>query len=91
MTTKPTPTTANKPALIQASELTQYGFCQRAWWLGTVKGEASANQPALTEGVRTHRSHADKVRVAFRWRYAGLAVLGIGCFMFVMTIAFSII
>lgn len=77
--------------LIQASELAQYGFCQRAWWLGTVKGESSVNRSALARGVQTHRSHADKVRIAFRWRYAGLAVLGLGCFMLVMTIAFSII
>ena len=88
------PTTNTTPPnlpLIKASELAQYGFCQRAWWLGTVKGEPSANQPALTKGVQSHRSHADKVHAAFRWRYAGLAVLGLGCFMLVMTIAFSII
>jgi len=77
--------------LIQASELAQYGFCQRAWWLGTVKEESPVNQSAVAKGVQTHRSHANKVRVAFRWRYAGLVVLGLGCFMFVMTIAFSII
>jgi hypothetical protein len=84
-------TPPNPPQLIQASELAQYGFCQRAWWLSTVKGEPSAHQSALSRGIQAHRSHADKVRAAFRWRYAGLAVLGVGCFMLVMTIAFSII
>ena len=83
--------TRQNPPLIQASELAQYGFCQRAWWLGTVKGEPPVNRSAIAKGVETHRGHADKVRIAFRWRYAGLAVLGLGCFMFVMTIAFSII
>ena len=91
MTTEPTPTSAPKPALIQASELAQYGFCQRAWWLGTVKGQTSANQVALNQGVQSHRSHADRVRAAFRWRYAGLAVLGLGCFIFILTITLSII
>jgi hypothetical protein len=91
MTTEPTPTPAHTSALIQASELAQYGFCQRAWWLGIVKGEASTNQPAMARGVQSHRSHADRVRAAFRWRYAGLAVLGLGCFIFILTIAFSII
>jgi hypothetical protein len=84
-------TTPPNPSLIQASELAQYGFCHRAWWLGAVKGEPSAHQPALAGGVQNHRSHAHKVRAAFRWRYAGLAVLGLGCFMLVLTIAFSII
>jgi hypothetical protein len=91
MTTEPTSTTANNSALIQASELAQYGFCQRAWWLGTVKGQASTKQSAIAKGIQDHRSHAGKVRTAFRWRYAGLAILGIGCFIFIMTIVFSII
>jgi len=59
--------------------------------LGTVKGELSANQSALAQGVQSHRSHADRVRAAFRWRYAGMAILGLGCFILVMTVAFSII
>jgi hypothetical protein len=59
--------------------------------LGAVKGETSANRAALNKGVRIHRSHADQVRSAFRWRYAGLALLGTGCFIFIMTIVFSII
>jgi hypothetical protein len=91
MTTEANPPAPNKSPLIRASELTQYGFCQRAWWLGAVKGETSINKSALAKGVQTHRSHANKVRVAFRWRYAGLAVLSIGCFLFIMTIVFSII
>jgi hypothetical protein len=86
-----TPSSPPNPSLIQASELARYGFCHRAWWLGTVKGEPSANQAALTMGVQAHRSHADQVRSAFRWRYAGLVLLGLGCFIFILTVVFSII
>jgi hypothetical protein len=80
-----------KPHLIQASELAQYGFCRRAWWLRTVKNLSSANSLALAQGTQAHRSHADKVRAAFRWRYIGLALLGIGCFSLALAIVFSII
>ena len=57
MTSKPAPPAANSPALIQASELAQYGFCHRAWWLGTVKGVRSANRTALARGTRQVARH----------------------------------
>ena len=80
----------NRP-LIRASELTQYSFCHRAWWLGTVKGLRPANQAALARGTAMHSRHADKVRAAFRWRYIGLALMGIGSFLLIITVVFSII
>jgi hypothetical protein len=83
------PPTSNAP-LIRASELAQYGFCRRAWWLGTVKGIRPSNQAALTGGTQYHTRHAGKVRAAVRWRYLGLVSLGAGSFLLVIAALFSV-
>lgn len=75
MTTQPP---QHNLSLIRASELGQYGFCHRAWWLGTVKGLPTARQDRLTRGTQHHRRHADQVRIALRWRQAGLVLLSAG-------------
>lgn len=64
--------------LIRASELTQYSFCRRAWWLGTVKRVPANNQAARTRGIRSHRDHANQVQSASRWRQASIFLLGGG-------------
>jgi hypothetical protein len=69
---------ANNLPLIRASELTQYSFCHRAWWLSTVKQVSSNHQAALIRGTRVHRDHTYQVRVAHRWRQASFFLLGGG-------------
>ena len=69
--------TDNLP-MIRASELNQYSFCQRAWWLGTIKGIPSNNQAALTRGVQLHHSHENQVRAVLRWRQASFFLWGGG-------------
>jgi hypothetical protein len=58
--------------VIRASDIGQYTYCARAWWLGRVKGEPSANVEAMRRGTATHRLHGRRVerlhllrRVAF--------------------------
>ena len=77
-------------AQIRASELAQYSFCHRAWWLGAVKGVQPANQTAVARGVQFHERHAGKVQAALRWRYVGLALLGAGSFLLVLAVIFSV-
>jgi hypothetical protein len=47
--------------LIRASEIGQYAFCARAWWLGRVKGYRSTNVAAMREGTARHRQHGRAV------------------------------
>jgi hypothetical protein len=88
MTTQPPPPKHNSP-LIRASELAQYSFCHRAWWLGTVKGLPTASQAALTRGVQLHGHHADKVRTALHWRRIGLVLLSSGCLFLILAFLIS--
>ncbi len=71
--------------LIKASELTQYGFCRRAWWLGTVQQFESANRTALKRGHQGHVHHSHQVNSAARWRKTGFLLLGAGgLFLFII-------
>lgn len=47
--------------VIRASEIAQYAFCARAWWLGRVKGYRSANVEAMRAGTVGHRAHGRAV------------------------------
>jgi hypothetical protein len=50
--------------VIRASELAQYGFCARAWWLGAIEGRPSAHQRELRAGEVAHRRHGRRVRAS---------------------------
>jgi len=65
--------------LIRASELAQFDFCRRAWWLGTVKHLPAENQAWLRRGRRQHTHHSRQVQLASTWRGVGLALLLAGC------------
>ncbi len=47
--------------VIRASEIAQYAFCARAWWLGRVRGYRSSNVAAMRRGVAGHRAHGRMV------------------------------
>lgn len=61
--------------VIRASELSQYAFCARAWWLGRVKGLRSANAAAMQGGTEQHRTHGRRVASAQRLRTLAVALL----------------
>jgi CRISPR/Cas system-associated exonuclease Cas4 (RecB family) len=47
--------------VIRASELGEYVYCARAWWLRRVQGVASRNVAALDHGQRAHDRHGRAV------------------------------
>lgn len=63
--------------VIRASELGQYAYCARAWWLGRVLGYRPTNLERLAAGEAAHARHGQEV-VGYhrlrRWAYALLAL-----------------
>ena len=51
----------SRGTVVRASEIAQYAFCARAWWLGRVKGYRSANVVAMRTGTARHRAHGRAV------------------------------
>jgi hypothetical protein len=63
--------------VIRASELGQYAYCARGWWLGRVLGYRPANLERLAAGEAAHVRHGRKVissRRLQRWAYVLLAL-----------------
>lgn len=82
---------ANRPSevslpVIRASELAQYSFCRRAWWLTTVKQVPVQSGQHLRRGRQAHAQHERQVRAAVRWRYGGFWLMGAGGLFFIMAL-----
>jgi len=61
--------------LVRASELSQYAYCARAWWLGRVMGCRSANVEAMQAGTARHHAHGRTVEGAYRLRRLALTLI----------------
>jgi hypothetical protein len=42
---------------IRASEISNYVYCRRAWWMQRKQGHASANVQEMRYGVQHHQQH----------------------------------
>jgi hypothetical protein len=77
-TRRPNDAIASGAAVIRASEIGQYVFCHRAWWLCRVHGCQALNQDVLTAGAEYHARHGRSVAASQRWERVGYLLLGIG-------------
>jgi CRISPR/Cas system-associated exonuclease Cas4 (RecB family) len=64
--------------LIRASEIGEYVFCHRAWWLRVVEGHTPANRERLAAGTRRHRAHGMQVMISRALLLIGLLLLMAG-------------
>ncbi|MBN1642478.1 MAG: hypothetical protein JXA09_14680 [Anaerolineae bacterium] len=60
---------------VSASEVGQYAYCARAWWLGTVEGITPVDPYLLTQGARQHERHGWRVALARVVRRLALGLL----------------
>jgi hypothetical protein len=70
--------------IIRASEIGEYVFCRRAWWMHHVQGRASANVQELAAGTTAHAGHGRRVGIASAMRTLAvlLALAAIALFVF---------
>ncbi|HZY45444.1 MAG TPA: hypothetical protein VFF70_11910 [Anaerolineae bacterium] len=47
--------------VIRASEIGQYDFCAKAWWLNVIEGVPSENVGELQLGTQAHERHGQQV------------------------------
>lgn len=62
-------------AIIRASEVGDYGYCARAWWLRRVAGLQPAGRARRAAGVRRHTRHSRMVRASRRLLALALLLL----------------
>jgi len=64
--------------VIRASELGQYSFCAKAWWLGSMDGVPSANVREMDAGTSAHEQHGQAVQISVWLNRVGVACLILG-------------
>lgn len=75
--------------IIRASEIGEYVFCHRAWWLHHIQGVESANRVAMQFGVTRHHQHGRAVQRALWLHQAALVCAGLAIVCAVVAILFS--
>ena len=61
--------------LIRASEVGEYVFCHRAWWLRTIEKLTPESQARMAAGVASHHRHGLRVALSRALMIAGLGLL----------------
>ena len=81
--------------LVRASEVGQYIYCARSWWLAQVQGVTTRHQGALAAGTAGYRRHGHQVilaRTLKRWAVGlALAAMGIVLLIFVIMLAILLV
>jgi CRISPR/Cas system-associated exonuclease Cas4 (RecB family) len=70
--------------MIRASEVGDYVYCARSWWLRRVAGEEPEGRERRELGTAMHEAHGCGVRLSGLALWAGLAVLLIGVLLFLI-------
>lgn len=76
--------------IIRASEVSQYTFCARAWWLGQVMGYRSTNVAAMRQGTARHRAHGRSVMGYHLLRRLAMALLVLAGVLLVVWLLLSL-
>jgi len=66
-----------KTGVLRASELAQFAYCAKGWWLTNVQGIEPRNSQELEAGQAAHRQHARLVTSYGRLRTMGYAALAV--------------
>jgi CRISPR/Cas system-associated exonuclease Cas4 (RecB family) len=64
--------------LIRASEIGQYAYCAKAWWLSRVEGVQPSNLRQLEAGRDAHARHGAQVVASTLLARVALACLALG-------------
>ncbi|PDW04937.1 hypothetical protein [Candidatus Viridilinea mediisalina] len=63
---------------VRASEIAEYTFCAKAWWLRRVAGAQPRGAGRRAAGVRRHARHGMLVRLSNVALWAGVLAMALG-------------
>lgn len=69
--------------ILRASEIGEYVYCHRAWWLHRVQGLESANRAQMQAGTAKHIEHGRAVQRA-DWMRRAAMILFIAALFFAL-------
>lgn len=71
--------------MIRASEVGDYVYCARAWWLRRVAGEEPEGQERRDLGTAAHEAHGRGVALSALALWAGAIALAAGVILFLLS------
>jgi hypothetical protein len=72
--------------VIRASEIGQYDFCAKAWWLGNIEGVSPSNIRELQAGTAAHEQHGRQVQRASQLQIAAFALVALGVIVLMLAL-----
>jgi hypothetical protein len=72
--------------IIRASEIGQYDFCAKAWWLGSIEGVSPSNIRQLQAGTAAHEEHGRQVKRASQLQVAAFVLVGLGVIILMLAL-----
>ena len=72
--------------IIRASEIGQYDFCAKAWWLGSIEGVSPSNIRQLQAGTAAHEAHGRQVKRASQLQAAAFILVGLGVIILLLAV-----
>lgn len=66
--------------IVRASEIGEYVFCRRAWWLHRILGLEAANRAQMEAGTAQHAAHGRAVHRADVWQTAAVVLFLLAIF-----------
>lgn len=61
--------------VIRASEINEYAFCARAWWLARARGLEPDNTVELAQGMASHKRHGVVLFITIWLRRVAIALI----------------
>ena len=71
-------------SILRASEIGEYAFCHRAWWLHRVQGLESAKRAQMEAGAARHVQHGRAVQRADSLLRAAIILGAVALFLALM-------
>jgi hypothetical protein len=71
---------------IRASEIGQYDFCAKAWWLGSIEEVSPSNIRQLQAGTAAHEEHDRHVKRASQLQTAAFLLMGLGVIILLLAL-----
>ena len=71
-------TDSTSSKVLKASEIGNYAYCERGWWLSRVLGYRSAHRESMALGEQAHLSHGRAVVASHRQKQFGYALVLLG-------------
>lgn len=82
---------ARNRALVRASDLSAWAYCNRAWWLANVQGVPHQEPEQLERGTAAHARHGRNLARAQRLQQVAMLGFALAALLLLLAVAVQVI